>query len=130
MSGPPDWTEFAEHLLRDALARWGVGGKTSAGYGRLIAPDRHATGGGAIPRSATPSNPQHQRGERISVTRVEDPKGKVKFRADDGFLGHFAGEEPPFVGVGQNVEVWIANASPQGYTLTLRPPKVQPKGKK
>jgi hypothetical protein len=56
---------------------------------------------------------------------VEDPsgKGKVKFRADDGFPGHFAGEEPPVAAVGQNVEVWIANVSRQGYTLTLRPPK-------
>jgi CRISPR-associated protein Cmr6 len=130
LSGPADWTELAERLLRDALAKWGVGGKTSAGYGRLVVPDQ--LGGGSITPPATRSGPRHQRAERIPVTRVEDPggKGKIKFRVDDGFLGHFAGEEPPPVGLGQNVEVWIANASPQGYTLTLRPPKAQFKGKK
>jgi CRISPR-associated protein Cmr6 len=40
LSGRADWTELAEKLLRDAFERWGVGGKTSAGYGRLEAPGR------------------------------------------------------------------------------------------
>jgi hypothetical protein len=67
----------------------------------------------------------HRRGDRITVMRVEDPagKGKVKFRAGDGFLGHFAGETAPQVGIGEAAEVWVANVSPRGYTLTLRPPK-------
>ncbi len=30
------WTELALQLLREALAEWGVGGKTSSGYGRLV----------------------------------------------------------------------------------------------
>jgi CRISPR-associated protein Cmr6 len=34
LSGPSDWTELAAKLLTDALAEWGVGGKTSSGYGR------------------------------------------------------------------------------------------------
>lgn len=33
LSGPTDWTELAGALLCDALADWGVGGKTAAGYG-------------------------------------------------------------------------------------------------
>jgi CRISPR-associated protein Cmr6 len=37
---PPDqaaaWTALAMQLLREALAQWGVGGKTSSGYGRLV----------------------------------------------------------------------------------------------
>jgi CRISPR type III-B/RAMP module RAMP protein Cmr6 len=32
------WTEFALNLLRDALFHWGVGGKTTSGYGRLAVP--------------------------------------------------------------------------------------------
>jgi CRISPR-associated protein Cmr6 len=126
LSGPPDWTELTERLLQDALAKWGVGGKTSAGYGRLAPLDLGSpAGGGAVRQPGVPSRPQHQRGERISVSRVEDPggKGKIKFRADDGFLGHFAGETPPQVDIGATVEAWVANVSPQGYTLTLRPPK-------
>lgn len=31
------WTKLALELLREALERWGVGGKTSSGYGRLSA---------------------------------------------------------------------------------------------
>ncbi len=127
LSGPPDWTELTEHLLQDALAKWGVGGKTSVGYGRLVTGNQlgPAVGSSSTASSVARSGPRHQRGERVFVTRVEDPsgKGKVKFRADDGFPGHFVGEEPPVAAVGQNVEVWIANVSPQGYTLTLRPPK-------
>jgi CRISPR-associated protein Cmr6 len=30
------WTALAMKLLREALAKWGVGGKTSSGYGRLL----------------------------------------------------------------------------------------------
>lgn len=33
-----DWTSLALELLRDALKNWGIGGKTSSGYGRLVEP--------------------------------------------------------------------------------------------
>lgn len=35
MSGPDKWTQLAFGLLRDALIDWGVGGKTTSGYGHL-----------------------------------------------------------------------------------------------
>ncbi|MCK6546819.1 type III-B CRISPR module RAMP protein Cmr6 [Myxococcota bacterium] len=35
LSGPSAWNELALALLRDALVEWGVGGKTSSGYGRI-----------------------------------------------------------------------------------------------
>jgi len=44
LSGPPDWTELAGALLSDALADWGVGGKTSAGYGHGKASDWKSAG--------------------------------------------------------------------------------------
>jgi CRISPR-associated protein Cmr6 len=126
LSGPADWNELVERLLTEALRDWGVGGKTSSGYGRFVGPDETAVpGAGAGPSRATTdaARPRHQRGDRITVTRVDDPagKGKVKFRAADGFLGHFAREQPPRVGIGETAEVWVANVSAQGYTLTLRP---------
>ena len=31
-----NWTELARTLLCDALKEWGVGGKTTSGYGRLV----------------------------------------------------------------------------------------------
>jgi CRISPR-associated protein Cmr6 len=33
-----NWTELAFTLLKEALKEWGIGGKTSSGYGRLIPP--------------------------------------------------------------------------------------------
>ena len=33
-----NWTELAFSLLRDALKDWGIGGKTTSGYGRLTLP--------------------------------------------------------------------------------------------
>jgi CRISPR-associated protein Cmr6 len=35
LTGPHEWTECAMKLLLEALKEWGIGGKTSAGYGRL-----------------------------------------------------------------------------------------------
>lgn len=119
LSGPPDWTELASRLLFAALAEWGVGGKTSSGYGRLgpigeRVPAREASPGGARPGRG------HRPGDRVTVTRVEAPKGKIKFATDDGLHGHFASESPPSIEVGQTIEVWIANVGKDSYTLTQR----------
>lgn len=38
------WTALAMRLLREALAEWGVGGKTRSGYGRLVPPDSLRSG--------------------------------------------------------------------------------------
>ena len=35
LSGPADWLPFTLKLLQEALCEWGVGGKTSLGYGRF-----------------------------------------------------------------------------------------------
>lgn len=122
LSGPPDWTELAERLLLEALAAWGIGGKTSSGYGRL-----HPCAPQSAAREPPPGRPGavrvhggHQPGDRITVTRVASPKGKIKFVADNGIHGHFAGEPPPSVEVGQTVDVWISNVGKDSYTLTLR----------
>lgn len=137
LSGPADWTALAERLLMDALDKWGVGGKTSSGYGRLViserAPERQSAGSGrpglavAGPGCDGPekSVPQHRRGERIFVTRVkgQTSKGKPKFAADDGRSAHFTGEEPPDVEEGKKIEVWVANANAEAYTITRRPPQ-------
>ncbi len=129
------WTDLAFTLLKTALQDWGVGGKTSSGYGRLVplevltgkVADRQSVA--AVPIPSRPE-PKHERGERITVTRIADPKGKVKFQADDGLIGHFAGETPPSVDVGQTIPVWVANVSPQGYTFTQAQPKIsKPTGK-
>lgn len=126
LSGPPRWTELAERLLVDALREWGAGAKTSAGYGRFAPPEEvsSAKGPAPTPAGSTPS-PRHRVGDKVKVTRVETAPGKakVKFRADDGFFGHFAGEDPPQASPGETIEAWIANVNPHAYTLTCRRPK-------
>lgn len=37
LEGPPDWTDAAMSILKRALAESGIGAKTAAGYGRLVA---------------------------------------------------------------------------------------------
>ena len=61
------WTELALSLLCDALKYWGVGGKTSSGYGRL-----------AVPPTPPPPPPPKKRasGDKAKVTIVATrPKG-------------------------------------------------------
>jgi len=44
VSGPSDWVALALDLLKEALKEWGIGGKTSAGYGRAkVVAGRSAT---------------------------------------------------------------------------------------
>lgn len=120
------WTQLALDLLQGALRDWGAGGKTSSGYGRLVpAKARPTTATGqARPSAPARPKPRHRPGEKIKVTRVEDSKkGKPRFRADDGIIGHFAGEAPPQVEMNASIEVWVANVAGTTYSLTLREPK-------
>lgn len=119
------WASLAMNLLEKALHEWGIGGKTSSGYGRLGGTPRDITQSGASAQVPAAEVPRlaYARGSWIQVTRVEE-KGKVKFRADDGLLGQFIGETPP---AGDTIEVWVANASPQTYTFTLKEPTVKQK---
>jgi CRISPR-associated protein Cmr6 len=127
LSGPADWTELAESLLVDALQEWGVGGKTSAGYGRLLRPGNQP----AQTTTGGPPTPRYRKHDKVTVTRVEDPsgKGKIKFKTDDDLLGQFAGEPPPDIPIGETIEVWIANVNQGNYTFTRKPPTDKPKGK-
>lgn len=77
LSGPEDWTELAMELLLDALEEWGIGAKTSAGYGHFY---RQGTSAGTAvvgtTRTATPSAPAPQvQTEKIAGTIYYD-KGK------------------------------------------------------
>jgi CRISPR-associated protein Cmr6 len=79
LSGPADWTELAERLLRDALEKWGVGGKTSAGYGRLVAPERSTSS--AQPPIAAPGGTLPKPGDRVEATLLEERTKKGLWKA-------------------------------------------------
>jgi hypothetical protein len=68
--------------------------------------------------------PRYTKGARVRVRRVLDQKGKPKFQADDGFLGHFVESIPDMPAVGAEIEAWVKNQNqnPVGYTFTLTPP--------
>lgn len=125
LSGPADWTELAERLLRDALEHWGVGGKTSAGYGRFVAPDASRSiagvgraGSGTNVVSAAPVRP----GSRVDVVLLEErtKKGGWKARHDGASLegpiqnsNDVPGDRKP--GDFVSVEVKIAKGKESGF---------------
>jgi CRISPR-associated protein Cmr6 len=67
------WTDRAKELVRDAVKYWGIGGKTTSGYGRL-----------AVPPPAPPPPPPKKRasGEKAKV-RIIAPRPKGGFQVQD-----------------------------------------------
>lgn len=124
------WERLALDLLCEALSEWGVGGKTSSGYGRLL----RKTLVPVVPGQARPKDPpprlKYKAGDKVNIVRSEDVKGKKKYKVDDGTPGNFAGEEPPTLDVGGSAEVWIANVGVDNYTLTRRDSSLNKKGQK
>lgn len=127
VSGPADWTELAEHLLRQALEMWGVGSKTSAGYGRLIAPERSkdatsratATSGGVLPRA----------GDRVEATLLEERTKKGGWKAKyepAGLSGPIqnSAEVPGTAKAGDRIELIVASANPR--EIAFRVPTEEP----
>lgn len=127
LSGPNEALAVARRLLEEALSAWGIGGKTSSGYGRLEEPVGD-TGVGVpsagVQAPARHPTPRYRRGDRVRVTRVEGSTGKgaPRFVADDGLPGYFAAEEAPQLALGESMEVWVANVGAGTYTLMRRPP--------
>lgn len=153
-SRDPELVELVAQLLPKALADWGVGGKTSLGYGRLDLPGSwRAPAGVARTVAATSSQAARARpsgtrgqsggrapgggaaqrlvGTRIRLTRVEDPKGRNRlwFQADDGLPAQFAGEKAPDVPIGGAVGAWVTNVAAHIYTVSLEPPRARGKGR-
>jgi len=118
------WRQLSLDLLRFALIERGVGGKTSSGYGRFSAPEVAPTSTtSTIPSPRSKKVSLYKIGNRVTVTRIPDPKGKdrIWFQADDGFSGVvvLAGTSPS-VEIGQTVELEIASVmAGQGYNFRL-----------
>lgn len=120
LSGPPDWTALAERLLREALGEWGVGGKTSAGYGRLVAPRQGAGAApsqGALPRA----------GDRVEAILLEERtrRGGWKARHEPSGLSgpiHNSDDVPPAAQAGTRLTLEVASVSPQRGEIAFRCP--------
>lgn len=82
---PPDraaaWAALAMQLLREALAEWGVGGKTSSGYGRLVpvdSPQRfHKPSSAAAVKPVVVPKP----GEMVEAQLLEERTSKGGWKA-------------------------------------------------
>jgi CRISPR-associated protein Cmr6 len=78
VSGPADWTQLAERLLKDAVRAWGVGGKTSAGYGRLV-PQDQAGRAHTVAGSTASAPPKAQ--DRVEAVLLEERTKRGGWRA-------------------------------------------------
>lgn len=76
------WTRLAMQLLQEALAEWGVGGKTSSGYGRLVASAPQSPHGGKSD-APSPSKPVAlpKNGEIIEAVLLEERTKKGGWKA-------------------------------------------------
>jgi CRISPR type III-B/RAMP module RAMP protein Cmr6 len=117
------WAKFAFTLLTDALGQWGIGGKTNAGYGRLV-PDNSPKSTGQPPERSDDSttNPpdlepqkpakmlKYNKGDIVEVTKAADPnkkRGAPYFLADDGVGGQVTLGTAPSVEIGQKARLQI-----------------------
>lgn len=118
-SGHPEagpWTGLAMRLLKEALAEWGIGGKTSSGYGRLTPPAPSRDDARSPVTAPIPKRPART---PCKVTILEERKApKVGFNVQEagrrpGTLT--LGSPPPgkIISVGDQVDVLIHNDEPQ-----------------
>lgn len=113
LAGPPEWTELAEKLLRDALREWGVGGKTSSGYGRFVPSDSPRSGHrpSATARAKQVARPSP--GEMVEAQLLEErtKKGGWKARHEpSGLAGPIqnSGDVPADKSVGDTLRLIVA----------------------
>ncbi|MDW8253848.1 MAG: type III-B CRISPR module RAMP protein Cmr6 [Chloroflexota bacterium] len=118
LSGPPDWTALAEHLLLDALATWGIGAKTSAGYGRLTATSAADTRAQVAPprKTAMPNN-----GDLVEAVLVERrPNGSwIAKHEPSGLQGPILNSSavPSEKKVGDRIALVVANRSQRQFRV-------------
>ena len=124
------WADLAFRLLTDALREWGIGGKTAAGYGRLVQEVSTQTGAQSIPRGAgvPVGRTQHNKGDIVNVTRTEDPMGRGRnyFVADDGIDGFFIGEGCPPIAIGGTTRLRVKGVHPDGKYDFENPAPIDP----
>jgi CRISPR-associated protein Cmr6 len=99
------WAKRAMKLLSRALKEWGIGGKTSSGYGRLIADEKPE------PPAKEPEIPLRKFNEKTTVTIVgPSVKGGFKVKEPgrpEGTLEHGTRKPTTNTNIGSVIEVYI-----------------------
>lgn len=81
------WTALTLSLLKEALAEWGIGAKTSSGYGRLVEPREIALDANAeATRSSRPAE-LPKAGDRIETVLLRERTKKGGWRAKHELTG-------------------------------------------
>jgi len=112
LSGPSEEVALAVRLLREALSQWGIGGKTSAGYGRLEA--------SASPPPGPPPKPPAS-GDIVEAVLLEEKtkRGGWKARHESGLSGHIlnSGDVPPGAAPGDSLTLTITAVTNASITF-------------
>lgn len=122
------WSDLAATLMTEALQYWGIGGKTSAGYGRMA---RSVEGGGGNV-TGDASKPRFKVGDKVLAKRIPDPKGRERawFEAEDGFQGMVRiGDTPPAVEIGKTASLFVSSVTVgpnKGYAFSTQPVHAKP----
>ncbi len=77
-SGAEKWLAFTRNLLQRALADWGIGSKTTNGYGRLVEPGKTAHTDQA---STTEEKPLPEAGAEVEAVLLEEKTKKGRWKA-------------------------------------------------
>ena len=117
---PQKWTKLTMALLKEALAEWGIGGKTSSGYGRLL---DTATAPKPKPKPKPKQGPGHPppppTGKRPSGTKVRvkliavRPKGGFDIQEPGRKPGTLTlGKPPADAAIDKEFDVLVADDQP------------------
>ena len=113
--------------MKEALREWGVGGKTSSGYGRLLSEKEEAPGRppGADRHDGRPPEARNAKaGDLVTVEFVEEKTKKGKWKArhlETGMIGTVNDSEclPAETKAGDRAELAIASIQPHAIAFRL-----------
>lgn len=112
-----DWTNLAMQVLQEALAEWGVGSKTSSGYGRLVAAPT-SSGSAALPARVPVTLPKPGRRVEAQLLDEKTKKGGWKAKHEpSGMIGPIqnSGDVPSDKSPGDILELIVANTTDFRY---------------
>src|SRR5581483_6460548 len=120
VGAPPEaaeaWMKLAMQLLREALAEWGVGGKTSSGYGRLVPADSVSNNRQFPPIVAAKPRDLPKPGQKVEAQLLEERTKKGGWRAmhaPSGLSGPVqnSGDVPSDKKAGDVLDLIVASAT-------------------
>jgi CRISPR-associated protein Cmr6 len=123
------WVRLARELLLEALAEWGVGAKTSAGYGRLYDGEvwQPPSKGAESVRAAAPSpSGEYEEGQTVQAVRIEETGRRAKKRqayqivGDEDNRGFVAGRDND-VPIGEKRVLRVLDYDRSSQVVTLEP---------